>query len=697
MAVKLWGPMLTGISQGFQQYQQSQEDLAFQRQSRALDLQKQQLANQAETLNIAQTQQAIQQDQASTGFLTGAAQDTYGAQGLASAAGGSTQGISGAIAQPNPNGAGQSLDAASVPQMTAPTGGLPATQNGQVGGKPLTPLQASVMTSESNGQAAAVSPKGASGTMQTMPPTLANPGYGVQPARDNSPSEKQRVGVDYLTAMQQRYGNDADALVAYNWGPQNADKWIANGRKQEQLPPATANYVKATLGRLQQGQQQGQQTQQQVAALKAPSPTDNLNARVNAGADVRPDEYTQSAQATFKQASMFKDAAQRAFQAGNVKAGQAFTEKANTLVDQALKTQKEGYAVQKDANEEVAKLAVGVNDQASMDNFRTQLARNPAMQAAVAGLNLTGDYNQDRNKMATLASRTETLAQQHNDAIKQQEFQLKQQTADRERQKAEVPKIQQQQAVIADQSRQQTVEKSGVPFAPSIAASAPVGTTPAQIEAARKQVQTQNAAYDKATAPAVQGAKNLSDLAAQAYVAVKNKTVSTGGIYNSAAEAVAQRKGIGGGSYMLSAEQQEFDKLTNNMVVQMQQLAGANGGARSASTAAMYNNYARAKPNVGLSPEANQLLAHGLYVGAQAQVQMNNFLDKYRMSNPEATAQSGVMQWRRYEQAAGPTMVFDPASKTMVPNTVLLPTLEDGSANPAYKNPDDFFKNGGHF
>jgi len=688
--------MLTGIAQGFGDYQQKQEDLTFQRQQRVNQLAAQQLANQSQEMQNQSQQNALTQDQASTGFLSGAAQDTYG-QGQAQP---QQQGqpISGAIAQPNPRGAGEALDATSVPQMTASTGGLPATQNGQMNGKPLTPLQRSVMTSESNGHAAAASPaSSATGTMQTLQGTLQNPGFGVQPAQNGSPAEKQRVGVDYLEAMRQRYGNDVDGVLAYTWGPGNFDKWVQAGRKPDQLPPDKANYAKVVLGRLQQGQQQGQQAQQQDAALKAPSPADNLSAKVNAGAEVRPDEYQQSAQATFKQAAMYNDASQKAFQAGNVKAGQMFADKANGLVDQALKTQKEGYGVQKDANDETAKLAVGVNDQSSYNGFRTQVARNPAMQAAVAGLGLTGDFNQDRNKMATLASRTETLAQQHNDSLKQQEFQLKQQQDQRAQQKADIPKIQQQQAVIADNARQQQMEKGGIPFAPSVAASAPVGTTEVQLAAARKQVQTQNAAYDKATAPAVQGAKALSDLAAQAYVAVKNKTVSTGGIFNNQAENVAEHKGFGGGSYLLSTDQQEFDKLTSNMVQQMQMLSSANGGARSASTAAMYANYARAKPGVRLGPEANLAVAHGLFVGAAGQVQMNTFLEKYRAANPEATAQSGVLQWNRYERAAGPTQIFDPASRKMVPNTVLLPTLEDGTPNPAYKDPTKFFENGGRF
>ncbi len=699
----LWGNLLSNAAQSYNTYNTQQQDDNYRRQLQAQQLAANQLANQSSALQLQQQQAAIAQDEAQTGFLAGAAQDAYGQQGAANGLAGQAQpqqpqGISGQIAQPNANGASQSLVASAIPQMTTATGGLPATQNGQANGKPLTPLQRSVMTSESNGQAAATSPVGASGAMQTMPGTLQNPGFGVQPAQDpNNPAEKQRVGVDYLGAMQQRYGNDADALTAYNWGPGNTDKWIAGGRKQEQLPPATANYVKTTLGRLQQGQQQQQQAGQQQAALAQPSPIDGFTARVDAGVEVRPDEYQQVSQAALKQASMFKDAAQKAFQAGNPKAGMAFTDKANALVDQALKTQKEGFAVQKDANKETAELATGVNDQSSYDNFKLQIRNNPSMQRAVGGLNLTGDYDQDRNKLTTLADRTETLKDQQEMSLKRQEFQLKQQTEQREQAKADLPKIQQQQAIIADNARQTAIQKSGVPYTPSLAASAPIGTTPQQIQAAQKQVQTQNAAYDKANAPAIQGAKSVSDLAAQAYVAVKNGTVSTGGIYNNAAEAVADRKGLGGGAYLLSAEQQEFNKLTANMVQQMQLLAGANGGARSASTAAMYNNYARAKPNVGLSPEANEVVAHGLYVGAMGQVQMNQFLEKYRTANPDATVQSGVLQWHRYEQAAGPTMIFDPASKTMVPNTVLLPTLEDGTPNPAFKDPNTFFQNGGHF
>ena len=64
------------------------------------------------------------------------------------------------------------------------------------------------------------------GRMQTMPGTLRDPGFGVAPARDNSPEEMERVGHDYLDAMLRRYGNVDQALGAYNWGPGNLDAAI---------------------------------------------------------------------------------------------------------------------------------------------------------------------------------------------------------------------------------------------------------------------------------------------------------------------------------------------------------------------------------------------------------------------------------------------------------------------------------------
>ncbi len=88
--------------------------------------------------------------------------------------------------------------------------------------------------------------KGALGSMQVMPGTLTDPGFGVIPARDNSAKELKRVGVDYLQAMFRRYGDTDQALAAYNWGPGNLDLAIARygQRWKEYLPQETGDYLR---------------------------------------------------------------------------------------------------------------------------------------------------------------------------------------------------------------------------------------------------------------------------------------------------------------------------------------------------------------------------------------------------------------------------------------------------------------------
>lgn len=109
-----------------------------------------------------------------------------------------------------------------------------------------------VIRIESGGDPNAVSPKGARGLMQLMPETAKNPGFGITPARDDSPAENLRVGTEYLNAMLQKYNGNLDyALAAYNWGPGNTDRWIAQGADPAKLPAETRNYipkVKAAMG-----------------------------------------------------------------------------------------------------------------------------------------------------------------------------------------------------------------------------------------------------------------------------------------------------------------------------------------------------------------------------------------------------------------------------------------------------------------
>lgn len=116
----------------------------------------------------------------------------------------------------------------------------------QTGGLPQHFMDA-VTSTESGGNPNAVSPKGALGTMQVMPKTLTDPGFGVTPAKDNSAEEKTRVGQDYITALHSKYQDPTIAAIAYNMGPTATDTWLSKGGDFSKLPPETKNYVASVM------------------------------------------------------------------------------------------------------------------------------------------------------------------------------------------------------------------------------------------------------------------------------------------------------------------------------------------------------------------------------------------------------------------------------------------------------------------
>jgi hypothetical protein len=112
------------------------------------------------------------------------------------------------------------------------------------------------MMAESGGNPRAVSNAGAEGPYQIMPATAAQPGFGVSPMEGSrfDPEASRKFAKQYLQAMLDRYNGDVEAaLVAYNAGPGNADKFVAAGKDYDVLPMAmqTKPYVERVMGRVE--------------------------------------------------------------------------------------------------------------------------------------------------------------------------------------------------------------------------------------------------------------------------------------------------------------------------------------------------------------------------------------------------------------------------------------------------------------
>lgn len=113
---------------------------------------------------------------------------------------------------------------------------------------------ASMINAESSGNPNAVGPRTrsgeqAKGLMQFMPGTyqeIANR-YNIAGTEFDANSSIE-AGAAYYTELRDQFGNDQDALMAYNWGPGNVRKWIEAGRDPARVPAETKLYVEKILG-----------------------------------------------------------------------------------------------------------------------------------------------------------------------------------------------------------------------------------------------------------------------------------------------------------------------------------------------------------------------------------------------------------------------------------------------------------------
>lgn len=102
-------------------------------------------------------------------------------------------------------------------------------------------LLRAIAWTESRGNAGAISPKGALGTMQLMPTTAAE--LGVDP---RNPEQNVSGGAAYFARQLKRFRSVPLALAAYNAGPEAVARWGG-------IPPyaETRSYVSSILQRWQ--------------------------------------------------------------------------------------------------------------------------------------------------------------------------------------------------------------------------------------------------------------------------------------------------------------------------------------------------------------------------------------------------------------------------------------------------------------
>jgi len=116
------------------------------------------------------------------------------------------------------------------------------------------PIIEKIIMTESSGNPDALNEDtGAKGLMQIMKNTAEKDAgfgvnYNIKYSELSDPVKNVKYGSKYFLGLKKYYGNDRDALIAYNWGAGNTNRWLKDGGDISKLPTETQNYIKKILG-----------------------------------------------------------------------------------------------------------------------------------------------------------------------------------------------------------------------------------------------------------------------------------------------------------------------------------------------------------------------------------------------------------------------------------------------------------------
>lgn len=464
------------------------------------------------------------------------------------------------------------------------------------------------------------SPKGAKYAMQTMPGTARDPGFGVTPARSDSPEEFNRVGKEYLGKMLEKYNGDTTkAWAAYNAGPGRVDRAIRKHGESwlARMPSETRAYVAKNNKAL------GAEEQQANGEYYAGGNQRDANPYGDPSAPTPQTNY-QTPEPELP-AAPSRPQARGAVQSRKLDAGQKLLKSGNRYAyGAAMRFLEDGMGEQFQSDRE----ALGYEQDLDKTEYSAGLNNRNDAESAKRGAAYTARSNEQNNQFRA-AEQTRDFAFRHNDREDQQEYGAGQANLDRTFQRSQQDD---QQGFTAGQSALDRAHKTQL--------------TDKQIEGKRLTAQEQRSAKLSNWMNTPHGTKLYKETTDRVsandgtialvdeFMAINNKQV-TGGIANNT-------PGLNWLNRTMDSDLQRMQAITETITPKLRE---AGSGAMSDKDVDMYR---KSTVNIMNGRTANAATAE---VIKKALTRQNDYETQKLLSQAEGRGTEFVREWSAYKDA----------------------------------------------